>query len=201
MSRTMLRVAGALVLVTALALPNHSATAQNSAVKPVDDSEAYAVYASLLPREWIVAVEHATSLVVQKDTVTNWGCMPSGAQFEAEWRPVIDSLKVQNASVRTLRPDYPLGLPFTLLGSADIQAIIRSPAHNWPDFNRKYPESHGYVQVSAVGFDQMRTRAMVYIAHICGPECAGGMHHVLEKVDGSWREARVPGMIQCESGS
>jgi hypothetical protein len=42
---------------------------------------------------------------------------------------------------------------------------------------------------------------MVYIAHICGPECAGGMHHVLEKVDGSWRDAQVPGMIQCESGS
>lgn len=52
---------------------------QESKPMPVDEPEAYAVYASLLPNEWIVRVAKAKTLVVQEETATNWQCMPSGA--------------------------------------------------------------------------------------------------------------------------
>jgi hypothetical protein len=180
--------------------PIHVLT-QTVSVKTVDDPETYAVYASLFAQAATVPVRHGSSLVIQRETVTNWGCMPSGRLFEAEWRSVVDNLKRENSGVRTLRPNQSLGLPYTLVGSVDLRTIIRPPDYSWTEFHLKYPESGGYVQLSAVGFNDAKTRAIVYAAQSCGPECARGSHHVLEKVDGAWREANVPEMIQCETGS
>ena len=58
-------------------------------------------------------------------------------------------------------------------------------------------DSGGYMVASAVGFDPVKRRAMVYMAHSCGALCGGGTHHLLEKVDGAWREAKIPGVSNC----
>ena len=47
----------------------------------------------------------------------------------------------------------------------------------------------GHIQMSAVGFDPAGTRAMVHMAYLCGGLCGGGNLHLLEKVNGGWREA------------
>jgi hypothetical protein len=195
--RTVVRLMAAATLSI---FPIHVVT-QTVSVTTVDDPEAYAVYASLFAQGATVPMRYGSSLVIQQETVTNWGCLPSGRQFEAEWRSVVDNLKRENNGVRTLRPNQSLGLPYTLVGSADLRRIIRPPDYSWAEFRRKYPESGGYVQLSAVGFNDAKTRAIVYAAQSCGPECARGSHHVLEKADGSWRDAHVPGLIQCETGS
>jgi hypothetical protein len=36
------------------------------------------------------------------------------------------------------------------------------------------------------------------MAHSCGRRCGGGMHHFLEKVDGTWHEVKLPDIRQCE---
>jgi hypothetical protein len=186
-----------IAVATMLALFQASVPTQLAPVKSVNDSEAYVVYASLLPNEWIVTAAHAKRLVLQRETATRWGCMPAGKQFDAEWRAVIDNFKAENAGVVALLPDYPLGLPYLLVPSAQIQALFHAPGYEWEEFNRMYPDSGGYMQVSAVGFDNSKTHAMVYMAHQCGSLCGGGMHHVLEKIEGAWRAARVPGMTNC----
>jgi hypothetical protein len=66
----------------------------------------------------------------------------------------------------------------------------------WDGFHKRDPGSRGYM-ASAVGFDPARRRAMVYMAHSCGSLCGGGMHHFLEKVDGTWQEVRLPGVNIC----
>jgi hypothetical protein len=38
---------------------------------------------------------------------------------------------------------------------------------------------------------------MVYMAHSCGSLCGGRTHHLLEKVEGVWREAKIPGVSNC----
>jgi len=142
---------------------------QSGLPEAVDDAEAYAVYASILPHDWIVVDAHATSLVIRKETVTNWSCMPSGRQFEAEWRPVIDSLRRENRSVRTLRPLFHLGLPYTLVATSELNALFQAPGYSWADFHRRFPGSGGYIELSAVGFDDSKARAIVYLAHHCVP--------------------------------
>ena len=169
---------------------------------PVDDPEAYAVYASLLPNEWTVTVAKAKRLVVQEETATNWQCMPSGKPLETDWKPVLDSYRAANASIRSIRGNQPLGLPYDVVPSAVIGAAFEKPIPNgvydgWGGFYRKYPDSGGYMQFSAVGFDADRTRAMVYVAHSCGGLCGGGMHHLLQKIDGAWREAKIDDLVQC----
>jgi hypothetical protein len=61
----------------------------------------------------------------------------------------------------------------------------------------RYPDSGGFMQVSAVGFDTARARAIVYMAHSCGGLCGGGTYHFLQKIDGVWREVKVQGMTSC----
>src|SRR5207249_3712228 len=67
-----------------------SSSAQSS-LAPIDDPEAYAVYASLLPREWLVATAHAAVLVFQRETTIFPGCRPSGKPLETDWREVFDN--------------------------------------------------------------------------------------------------------------
>ena len=168
---------------------------------PVDGPESYLVYASLLPNEWVVRIAKAKHLVVQEETATNWQCMPSGKVLETSWKPVVDSFRTANESIRTIRAGQPLGLPYEVVPSRVISATFDKPIPNgvsdgWSGFYRKYPDSGGYLQVSSVGFDSARSRAMVYMAHLCGGLCGGGTHYLLEKIDGAWREANLD-LIQC----
>jgi hypothetical protein len=105
--------------------------------------------------------------------------MPTGGRLETDWRPVVESYNTENAKVRILIPGQRLGLDYDVVPAA----VIRS--------------SGNYIQVSAVGFNESKTRALVYVAHYCGSLCGGGRHHILEKADGAWREARLQGITQC----
>lgn len=196
----------AILLAVTGAVCLQARTVQQPKPTPADDPEAYAVYASLLPNEWTVTVAKAKRLVVQEETETNWTCMPSGKPLETDWKPVLDSYKAANASVRSIRANQSLGFPYDVVPSVAISKLMSDRAtpggRDWWQgfgfgFGQKYPESGGYLQLSAVGFDPDHTRAMVYVAHYCGPMCGGGMHHLLEKIDGVWREANIDDLIQC----
>lgn len=179
--------------------------AQDESPKPINDPEAYAVYASLLPNEWTVRAARAKTLVFQQKAGTNWQCMPSGKPLEVEWRPVLESFKAENASARSVRAGFPLGVPYAVVPLADIKSAFRDvpndPMFGWGGFYKRYPESGGIMTVSAVGFDRAKQRAMVYMAHSCGSLCGGGRHHLLEKAAGSWREAKVSGLSNCDWAS
>jgi hypothetical protein len=187
--------------LAAVILGLHVLSAQELAPKPIDDSEAYAVYASLLPQEWTVRVAQAKRLVFQQEAGTNRQCMPSGKPLETEWRLVVESFNAENAIARTVRSGFPLGVAYVVVPSAEIksafQEVPNDPMFGWTGFYKRYPESAGIMTVSAVGFDPQRRRALVYMAHSCGLLCGGGAHHLLEKVDGVWREATVPGISNC----
>lgn len=196
-----MRVATLLLGAFVATLPTLSVTPQDPGTIAVEDPEAYAVYASLLPNEWTVRTAHAKTLVFQEETGTNWRCMSSGKPLEEDWRPVVDSLRSENARPRRLRVGFPLGTPYLVVPSADIKAsfsdLPNDPNFGWGGFYKRYPDSGGFMVVSAVGFDVSKKRAMVYMAHSCGSLCGGGTHHLLEKVDGAWRAANLPGVSNC----
>jgi hypothetical protein len=187
--------------VVTVMLSGFAAKPQELQTKAVDDPEAYSVYASLLPAEWRFRVAHAKTLVFQQETGTNWKCMPSGKPLETDWKLVVDTFREENAGTRLLRTGFSLGIPYLAIPAAEIQAsfhdVPNDPMLGWTGFYKRYPDSGGYIVVSAVGFDPVKRRAMVYMAHSCGSLCGGGTHHLLEKVDGAWREAKIPGVSNC----
>jgi hypothetical protein len=61
----------------------------------------------------------------------------------------------------------------------------------WRSFYSRYPDSDGYTELSAVGFNADKTKAFVYIAHHCGSLCGAGSYTFLEKRDGKWVKASV----------
>jgi hypothetical protein len=166
--------------------------------KPIDDTESYAVYAALLPSQWTVRVARAKILVFQQETTTDSPCMPSGTPLEVDWRDAMESFRAENAEGRVILPGYDLGLPYVVVAAADIRAlreVPNDPMFGWSGFYKRYPDSGGFMQVSAVGFDTARVRAMVSMAHSCGGLCGGGTSHLLQKIDGVWREVKVQGMF------
>jgi len=178
------------------------AIAQSSlAPKPIDDAESYAVYAALLPSQWTVRVARAKILVFQQETTTYPRCMPSGTPREVDWQAVMESFRAENAEGRVILAGYDLRLPYVVVASTDIRATFREvpndPMFGWSGFYKRYPDSGGFMQVSAVGFGTARTRAMVYMAHSCGGLCGGGTYHFLQKINGAWREVKVQGMTNC----
>ena len=174
----------------------------------VDDPEAYAVYATLLADHWLVRHARAVTLVIQRETTTmreSSFCrsLPSGGPLESDWwRPVVENYTAANAAAHDIVPGTGLGRPFVVVPSAEIRAIFKASMRaqgdgGWTEFHRLYPESRGFVEVSAVGFDAEKKRAMVYLAHHCGLLCGGGGHHFLEKVDGVWRKVQLHDVKQC----
>ena len=56
----------------------------------------------------------------------------------------------------------------------------------WRAFRRHYPLAWGYAELSRVGYDSARTRALVYAAHKCGQQCHSGDTWLLTRRGDRW---------------
>jgi hypothetical protein len=186
------------VIAGAVTFCGFSAGAREARPPSLDDPEAYAVYSTLLRTEWSDRLAHSSEIVFQQETRNTWECMPSGKALEAAWKPVIESFQRENAAVRLLRPGLPLGIPYVVIPSAEIQARIHDvPESPWSGFYERYFDSAGYMVVSAVGFDAPKQHAMVYMANFCGRLCGRGANFFAEKIGGVWRAVAIPGVTSC----
>ncbi len=166
------------MLVATVVLPGFGV---QSEARPVDDPEAYVVYASLLPAEWTVRVSHAKTLVFQKETGTNWNCMPAGEPLKTEWKPVVENFRAENASVRLLHAGFPLGIPYVVVSATDIKASFSEVPNDrmggWTGFYKRYPESGGItvyrplvsIPSSSARWSTLRTRA----------DCCAVVEHII----------------------
>jgi len=173
----------------------------------IDDPEAYAIYASLLPEDsWVKRVH--PHVILQRETVMDIHCtFPRETQQELllrylpdEWRPanrphdawrsVIEHFRMENAATRVLRPS-PMNVSYELAERSKLERVM-SEARVWKGaFEAAYPGAQGYLALSAIGFNEQKTRAIVYLEHHCGPRCAGGTNEGLEKHGGRWRQVKV----------
>ena len=190
---TCLRVLMAIIVAGTSLIGPGARAGQEPSPLAVDDPEAYRVYAFLLSTEWPRHAAKPNVFAIQRETST-FDCMfARGKRKEPSfvisngvvrpfnpneqrpvrlpdptWTPVLDAY-LANQTVRTLLPGQELGVPYRLVTAREI--------------------SGGYIQMSAVGFDAAGTRARVYMGYQCGGLCGGGNLHLLEKVNGGWREA------------
>jgi hypothetical protein len=95
-----------------------------------------------------------------------------------------------------LQRQFQIEKAYEMVSSDTIAVLFQGGG--WDDFYKRYPDSGGYITMSAVGFDQEKTRAVVYTGSSCGGLCGGWSFHLLEKLDGNWKT--VPG-VTCSAAS
>ncbi len=77
----------------------------------------------------------------------------------------------------------------TLISSEELLYLFNSKDVNqgWSDFNRKYPNSNGIIEMSRVGFSPDKSQAIVAVEHHYGSLGADGLLIYLTKEQNSWR--------------
>jgi hypothetical protein len=161
-----------------------SAGSNQDTPRPYEDDEAYAVYSAILPSEWPVRVAHAKSLIIQTETTSYDMCLRPENEWQEKVGPAISDYLRVNAKPSLLQPRINIEIPYQLIPLDKLRSVIKTGG--WEAFYRQYPDSGGWIQLSAVGFNTDKTVAVVYVAHHCGSLCGGGSFHVLEKKDGWW---------------
>ncbi len=153
-----------------------------------EDSEGYALLSLALlraipdPQNSAIYISSLTTAVDEGDAFSLDKC----AKVPPEFREAADDYLRKGKLAFTLQEKFALGTTYSLVpSSGDLsKAGVKR--------NRKFI---GIFNVSAVGFDQTRTRAVLRINNECGSLCGGGNYYFFLKGGNGWEE--VKGIPKC----
>jgi hypothetical protein len=171
---------------------------QSSSPEAYTDEDAYQVYDALLPQDSslsTVVIDANTSGQIAGGRAKRGpeACIAPAAA--AEFKDAIDDYNRVNQNKWLLQRKFSLQRPYEILDLATSGPLF---ADGWKKFYQRFPKSRGILEMSAVGFNKDRTRAIVYFGNSCGMLCGGWSFELLKKVDGKWQS--VPG-ITCNTVS
>ena len=150
-------------------------------------TEAYDIYATLLPQQWPVTAAHTKKMIILAETGTVEMCLkPEGESIPLVGPAIANFLEVNKKSW-LLEKAIPMDLAYEFVFRKQLDAIFADGPAGWKSFYEKYPDSGGYNEVSAVGFNTDKTVAVVYVGHSCGGLCGGGSFHVMQKKNDKWQ--------------
>ena len=135
--------------------------------KVEEDSDAYAIYSVLLPAERVGVTAYNIKDQTERGPLPM--CVIPPANQEQIYRSVIDQFVTRNKEKLSLKRSFDLPA-YNLISPRDKVLPI--------------------FEVSAVGFNNEHTRALVYVGHICGGLCGGGTYHLMVKINGKWEPDR-----------
>jgi hypothetical protein len=200
-----------IALTSVAAVRSSHVTTQPSDV--INDPEGYRVYSAVLPIPLSSPEKALDHFAILQETRSRKAC-PSPERLPQEWRSVVDSYTSENARVRTVLPGFDVGLPYALVSVSEVRRRLlragndgKTPRSGWPEAYADFPNGR-LLAVSAVGFDELRTRAMVVVQYNCGlsrdsqpsdHDCHGGRSVLLQKQEGRWTVAR--GVDSCFWGT
>ena len=104
-----------------------------------DDSEAYQVYAAILPAEWVVQVNKAKRLIIQEETRPYAMCLRPEKESEEIVGPAIAQYVALNSHPWRLQPMFSLDVPYKLVTGDEIRVALHQFG-GWDGFYRQYPE-------------------------------------------------------------
>lgn len=203
----MRKIAAFVVLAFAVAASGQAPEVDgNQEIRPYLTPEAYEIYAILFPKD--SSSKGHRRLVILQET--------QAAPFPAPLRDCLLGLDVrqergdQTLSRSVIEDFHRVNQVPKLLVEGQLQSVAshtladRSAIEQsfnggieqgWREFYRRFPMSSGYSVVSAVGFNEAKTQALVYLEHHCGGLCGFAEVLLLEKMDGKWQE--VPHATGC----
>jgi len=157
-----------------------TAVAQNPiASRPYDAPEAYRIYSLLIAREEASGTK--VPLVIREETDTSASAV-GGACLSPEaakrFKDSISDLERLRTKLWRLQRHFQIERPYEIVSGKDLAS--------------RAPLSGGYSFMSPVGFNKNKTLAIVYYGSICGGLCGQEKFHLLEKINGQWKE--VPGV-------
>lgn len=178
---------------TACQPPGPQVGTEQSKLTPEEEKESYEIYSILLrtevPPEWKIT---AWAISQQTQTFPNAGgfhnvrqCLNFPRDQEALYLPLIDDYAAKNNKNRTLERKFDLP-QYSLVDVGRTSGRAGSPSPATVIF-----------EVSGVGFNREKTRALVYVGHHCGSLCGGGRYHLLAKKDGTWQVDREFRGMSC----
>jgi hypothetical protein len=189
----------------AVLTPRIATHAQSGGTGGYSVEEAYQIYDLLIPQEESYRFAKG-ALVIQMETVAQLegteGGLPTGPEAclfpsaASQFKDAIADYNRLNRKTWLLQKDFQIGKPYEIVPSDTLKAIFKEGG--WDGFHKRYPDSGGYLIMSAVGLNREKTRAIVYTGSSCGNLCGRWGFHILEKVDGKWKE--VPG-VGCRTVS
>ena len=167
-----------------------------------EEKDSYEIYSILLrtemPPQWDItgwAITQETQTFPSDGTPNGRGpgsCLQPPLDQRSVYLPLIEDYVAKNKKKLILKRKFDLP-QFALIGLTETKAIQerwqpRAASSNSGD---AFPLNATVIfQVSAVGFNSDRTRALVYVGHNCGGLCGGGRYHLLVKKDGQWQVDR-----------
>jgi len=167
----------------------------------VEDPEAYAVYSVVFTPEPSNKPAKHRRLIISSTTTDypSYGdnpdaCLKPDPANEASLQPLIKAYHEANKTPSLLLREFSLPNEYEIVPSETILGFFKGKGSgSWTAFYKRFPNTGGYVFMSAVGFNADHTLALMYAGHACGGLCGGGAYHFLKKVDGRWTEINWPG--------
>ncbi|MBI3662203.1 MAG: hypothetical protein HY234_04020 [Acidobacteria bacterium] len=178
-----------------LLLTNAQQKRADQKAQPYDDSEGYAVLSFVLEgagKSWESKVIRVKALTDSEKEMTEQldECVTIPKEFQAAAGDFRNKAKTRFL----LQEKFSSRLRLALVGRPHVDT---SDAARPPRTEKEMRDrlTGGTYDVSAVGFDETKTRAIVYVNYVCGGLCGGGGFHLLEKGRNGWREA--DGIAKC----
>ena len=170
------------LLILALLL-SQGVSSSSGKAPPYEDREAYEVYSAILPLERPLRDGQAKRLLIQDETKGFQMCLSPDKEWEERIGPAIFDFVRLNEKPSLLQPRIKVDIPYQLIVADELRPASHA---GWERFHQRYPDSGGWIELSAVGFNVNKTVAVVYMGYHCGSLCGHGGFHVLEKKDGKW---------------
>jgi hypothetical protein len=175
---------------------NGTSLSQDVQLPAYEDREAYAVYDAIL--QAYATPAQRNNPVIRSETDNYKMCLePDKESMAIIGSAISEYVKLNEKPHRLLRA-FDNRIQLNLLTAGELKSVFEQGAKGdvmggWNNFYRLYPNSGGYITLSAVGFNEDKTVAVVYMGHHCGIMCAEGNFHVLEKKDGKWQPLKWNG--------
>ncbi len=185
----LLRVISLLIFVS-LSYQSNSTNPNNLPI-PYDIPEAYEVYSTILPSAWPWQVANAKRLVILSETKSYKMCLRPEKEYDDLLRPAISEYVRLNEKTWLLQQNFRIDKPYDMITSDELKSSFEQ--EGWKTFYEKHPDTGGWIELSAIGFNKDKTIAVVYMGHSCGGLCGGGGFHVLQKKEGKWKPLKWKG--------
>lgn len=159
--------------------------------------EAYEIYSEILRNEWSGSDRGFEKLLILDETVSWPMCLTPEDDVRRKVEPAIAEYLQKRKTKWKLERRFNITRQYQLIPAADVQELFesRSLAGGWNAFYARYPGSGGYLAFSAVGFNEDKTIAVVYVQRACGALCGSGRLGVFQRVSGKWEAFQSKGCV------